>query len=186
MLVTAGVTAWWVKRHLYASTLKPVELSAVEEEQLKDKIDSIEESVRQGTSPDEEESREIEFTEREINGLFARENPDLADRVAIDLSPGNVGVKVVVPVDEDTPYLGGKTLRLKVGIALGYSEGRATVSVRRVSLGGIPLPNAWIGNIKNKDLVGEFGEEGSFWKTFSDGIEGLEVREGKIWLKLAE
>jgi len=38
---------------------------------------------------------------------------------------------------------------------------------------GVPIPNAWLGGIKNIDLVKEFGADKGFWKTFSDGVENL-------------
>ncbi|MEM0896016.1 MAG: arginine N-succinyltransferase [Verrucomicrobiota bacterium] len=202
MVITAGLTAWWVKRHLYATALKPVELTVVEEKKLDEKIETLESEVtflddagRQEGEPDlrpapggdgDEEKRELEFTEREINGLLNRENPELGEKVYVDLMQDAASVRVIVPIEEDVPFLGGKTLRIKVNLSLSYGDNQLAASVRRVSLGGIPLPNAWLGNIKDKDLVSEFGEEGSFWKSFSDGIEGLEVQEDKIWVKLAE
>jgi len=57
---------------------------------------------------------------------------------------------------------------------------------RGVSLGGIPLPNAWLGNLKHKNLVDEFGTEGGFWKLFAEGIEDINVKEGHIRIKLKE
>ena len=69
---------------------------------------------------------------------------------------------------------------------LGYENGRPVVALKGVSLGGIPIPNAWLGNLKNRNLVKEFGSEGGFWKLFSDGVADLKVREGHILIKLKE
>ncbi|MEM9478592.1 MAG: arginine N-succinyltransferase [Verrucomicrobiota bacterium] len=202
MVITAGLTAWWVKRHLYATALKPVELTKVEEKELDEKIETLggevtflDDAGRREGEPDlnpppdkgdDEEKRELEFTERELNGLLNRENPELGEKIYVDLMQDAASVRVIVPIEEDVPFFGGKTLRIKVNLSLSYGDNQLAASVKKVSLGGIPLPNAWLGNIKDKDLVSEFGEEGSFWKSLSDGIEGLEVREDKIWLKLAE
>ena len=51
--------------------------------------------------------REIRFTERELNGLLAK-NTDLAKKLAIDLSDDLISAKLLLPVDEDFPILGGK------------------------------------------------------------------------------
>jgi len=120
-----------------------------------------------------------------LNALIAN-NPEVAQRVAIDLSENLVSVKLVVPMDEEIPILGGKTLRLNLGIIVGYENERPLVALKGVSLGGIPLPNAWLGNLKNRNLVKEFGAEGGFWKFFSDGVADLKVQEGHIRIKLKE
>jgi hypothetical protein len=70
-------------------------------------------------------------------------------------------------VDENFPILGGKTLRLFFGVTLCDKADRPIVAIRGVSLGGVPLPSAWWGDIKNKNLVEEFGSEGGFWDQFS-------------------
>jgi hypothetical protein len=129
--------------------------------------------------------REISLTEKELNGLIAN-NPEVAQRVAIDLSDNLVSLKLVIPVDEEIPVFGGKTLRLNVGIILGYERERPVVALKGVSLGGIPIPNAWLSNLKNRNLVKEFGDAGGFWKFFSDGVADLKVREGHILIKLKE
>jgi hypothetical protein len=77
-------------------------------------------------------------------------------------------------------------LRLNLGVILGFEKDRPVVALKGVSLGGIPLPNAWLGNLKNRNLVKEFGAEGGFWKFFSDGVAGLKVQEGHTLIKLKE
>jgi hypothetical protein len=77
-------------------------------------------------------------------------------------------------------------LRLNLGVILGFEKDRPVVALKGVSLGGIPLPNAWLGNLKNRNLVKEFGAEGGFWKLFSDGVAGLKVQEGHTLIKLKE
>jgi len=199
VLVTAAASAWWVKHYLYASLHTPTELSVPEREVLETKIERLEEagapSRRLPAGEDEtavpepysEEgaSRELSLTEKELNGLIA-EDPETAQKVAIDLSNDLVSLNIVAPFDEEVPLFGGKTLRLKAGVTLRYEEGRPAVIVRGVSLGGIPLPNAWLGNIKNRDLVEEFGTEGGFWQIFADGVEDIQVRQGNILIKLRE
>ena len=130
-------------------------------------------------------SREINLTEREINSLLAR-NTDLARKVAIDLADDLVSLKIIVPVDPDFPMLGGKTLRVRAGAELAYRDRRPIVKLRGVSVMGVPVPNAWLGGLKNIDLVREFGADSGFWKTFADGVETINVRDGRLYIKLKE
>ncbi len=130
-------------------------------------------------------SREINLTEREINSLLAK-NTDLARKVAIDLADDLVSLKILVPVDPDFPVLGGKTLRVRAGAELAYRDRRPIVKLRGVSVMGVPVPNAWLGGLKNIDLVREFGTDSGFWKTFADGVETINVRDGKLYIKLKE
>ena len=51
---------------------------------------------------------------------------------------------------------------------------------------GVPLPNAWLGGIKNIDLVEEFSTEEGFWKAFADGVESIGVQEGTLKVTLKE
>jgi hypothetical protein len=203
VVITALLTAWWVKHYIYASKFTPTVLTVKEQKALDLKLAKLEVTANKtpvvpkkkrqdkGASlepeaySEEGAKREISFTEKELNALIAN-NPEVAQRVAIDLSENLISVKLVVPMDEEIPMLGGKTLRLNLGVILGYENGRPIVALKGVSLGGIPLPSAWLGNLKNRNLVKEFGAEGGFWKLFSDGVADLKVQEGHILIKLKE
>jgi hypothetical protein len=203
IIVTALLTAWWVKHYIYASKFTPTVLTAKERKVLDSKLVKLEESAKKdlvvpkkkrherGTPlepevySEEGAKREISLTEKELNALIAN-NPEVAQRVAINLSDSLISVKLVIPIDEEIPVLGGKTLRLNLGLILSYENERPVVALKGVSIGGIPLPNAWLGNLKNRNLVKEFGDEGGFWKFFSDGVADLKVKKGHILIKLKE
>ena len=51
---------------------------------------------------------------------------------------------------------------------------------------GIPIPNAWLGGLKNIDLISEFGDSDGFWKSFADGVEDIHVEEGALKIKLKQ
>jgi hypothetical protein len=51
---------------------------------------------------------------------------------------------------------------------------------------GVPVPNAWLGGLKNIDLVVETSGGTGFWKTFSEGVEDIRVEDGRIKIKLKE
>ena len=204
IFITAVLAAWWVKHNIYASTFTPTQLTSKEQQVLDGKLAKLEESAHKDAAvqrtaksgepnaPLEPEPytekgavREISLTEKEVNALIAKE-PDMSRRVAVDLSENLVSVKVVMPMDREIPVLGGKTLRLNLGVGLSYEKGKPTVALRGVSLGGIPLPNAWLGNLKHKNLVDEFGTEAGFWKLFAEGIDDIQVKDGQIRIKLKE
>jgi len=203
IIMTVLLSAWWVKHYIYASEFTPTVLTAKEQKVLDFKLVKLEESTKKDLMVSKEKSaekkgplepeayseegaqREISLMEKELNALIAK-NPEVAQRVAIDLSDNLISIKMIVPIDEGIPVLGGKTLRLNLGVILAYEKERPVVALKGVSLGGIPIPNAWLGNLKNKNLVKEFGDETGFWKLFSDGVADLKVRDGHILIKLKE
>ncbi len=191
--VLALLAVWWVKSNVYAGKFSPTRLSEGEEKVLAAKLERLDPSRPASPSDrleperyaEDDASREVHISEKELNALIARDE-EAARRVAIDLSDDLVSVKLLVPLDEDIPVLGGKTLKIRCGVALSFAEGKPVVAIRGVSLGGIPLPGAWWGDIKNTNLVREFGGEGGFWSLFSRGVENLEVRDGLLVIKLKE
>jgi hypothetical protein len=186
--VVALLVALWAKRNVYASKFTPVSLGRQEQEVLdyklallRDKDTVPAEKLRQPGKPltpepytEEGAKREIRLTERELNALIAN-SPDTAEKVAVDLSNDLISVKLVLPVDEEVPVLGGKTIKINPIIAL-----------KGVSLGGIPLPNAWLGSLKNVNLLEEFGTDDGFWKVFSAGVRTIKVRQGHLQIRLKE
>jgi hypothetical protein len=51
---------------------------------------------------------------------------------------------------------------------------------------GVPLPAAWLGNLKNVDLIQQFGNDPGFWQNFAAGIRAVEVRDGQLRVELHE
>ena len=208
ILVTAAATFFFVKIYLFPSAFKPVMLTPAEEKVLTSKLEGLDPSgsglrtdnahPKPGTGlpetggnlesePYSEKGleRAVAFSEREVNGLLAK-NTDLADKLVIDLSENLVSAKLRLPMDEDFPVLGGKILRLRSGVELSFKNGRPVVILKGVTVMGVPLPNAWLGGIKNMDLVETFGTEAGFWKAFSDGVEDIRVEEGLMKVILKE
>lgn len=130
-------------------------------------------------------SREVSFSERELNGMLAK-NTDLATKMAIDLSDNLISARLRIPVDEDFPIFAGKTIRAAAGVELAYRNERPVVKLKGVKLMGVPIPNAWLGGLKNIDLVQEFGGEEGFWQLFSDGVQSIEAKEGELLVILKE
>lgn len=183
--------------YIFPKQLEPVELSQNEESTLNKKLKqfglpTLPNSQEVNTQAIEPEAytevganREINFSEKELNAMLAK-NTDLADQVAIDLSENLASAKMIIPLDPDFPILGGKTLKVNAGTELSYANGRPTVILKGVKVWGVPIPNAWLGNLKNVDLVKEFGGNEGFWKSFADGVDNISVTEGQLVIKLKE
>jgi hypothetical protein len=194
MLLTVGFTYWVLTQTLFLKSFTPVELKPTEELALNAKLRvlgvEVSEYDVQGNLKPEAYSevgakREVSFSERELNAMLAK-NTDLAQKMAVDLSDGLVSAKILVPLEEDFPVLGGKTLRIHAGAELAFLNGKPIVKLKGVSVMGVPVPNAWLGNLKNVDLVNEFGADPGFWQSFSEGVEHLYVEEGQMVIKLKE
>ncbi len=208
-IVSTLVALAAVYLYLFPGAFKPVTLSSGEEQVLEQKLERLDAVQRSpvlhknrnqpgeasgsvqenGMQPERyseaDADREIILTERELNALLAM-NTDLASKLAIDLSQDLASAKVLISLDEDFPILGGKTLRASAGLELAYKNARPIVVLRGISLWGVPIPNAWLGNLKNVDLVQEFGHEKGFWAAFADGVDEIEVSEGQLRVKLKE
>jgi hypothetical protein len=203
ILLTGGVGFWFIRTYVLPADFEPVELSQPERITLDSKLRALgvdPEAVLPNAERDafdadgrlipekyseDPSRREIEISERELNAMVAS-NPEFARHFAIDLSGRLASAKLLVPVDPDMPMLGGRTLRFGAGIELDYRDGRPVVILRGVSVMGVPIPGAWLGGLKNVDLVREFGGDPGFWKSFSDGVERIEVRDGQLLVKLKE
>lgn len=207
IVLTAGVTAWLVISDLFATQFDPVTLNGQEQQVLTEKLQLIDQTSpaskanRADVIADESRfkdnglkperysevgaSREISLTEKELNAMLAK-NTDLAEKMAIDLSGNLASAKLLIPVDEDFPIMAGKTLKVSAGLELAYTDGKPVIVLKGVSVWGVPIPNAWLGGLKNVDLVQHYGGSEGFWASFSQGIDNIRVEEGELKIKLAE
>ena len=211
VIITSGITILVFKTYFFPSEFKPVTLNPHEEQVLTAKLENLDSigvavNLHRKDIPNKSSKsdrfdpnaplkpepysekgikREINFTEKELNALLAK-NTDLAKKLAIDLSDDLISAKLLLPVDEDFPIFGGKILRVRTGVVFTYDNGKPVVILKGITIMGVPIPNAWLGGIKNMDLVEEFGADRGFWKTFSDGVEDIKIEEGLLKLKLKE
>ena len=205
MLLTMAGTLLIVKSWLFPSPFEPVLLSKAEEQQLERKLERFdriggrahrnqpdrprevptEDDLKPEPYSEEGASREIRLSEREINGMIAQ-NTDLATRMVVDFANDLVSVKLLIPLDPDFPLMGGKVLKVKAGAELAFRAGRPVVILRGISVMGVPMPNAWLGGLKNIDLIQEFGADPGFWQGFADGVAAIEVRDSSLRIVLKE
>jgi hypothetical protein len=199
-VIASAATVWVMSRYLFPREFTPVQLSQKEEAVLSQKLQRLDPTAPRSGAPSgpapggtlEPEryneagaKREVSLSERELNALLAR-NTDLAQRLAIDLSENLASAKLLVPLDPEFPILGGKTLKVTAGLELRYAGDKPVVALTGVSVWGVPIPNAWLGGLKNVDLVGEFGGGPGFWQSFAAGIEHARVTDGQLTIKLKE
>jgi len=201
VLISVGVTVFIINSYIFPNKFKPVVLSQKEESALSQKLkrfqglgssklhtDTSKEAQATTLTPEkysEDVDKVIGLTERELNALLAK-NTSLSDKLVIDLSDKLLSVKLLIPVDQEFPFIGGKTLKVTTGIELAFKDSRPIVTFKGVSLMGVPIPNAWLGGLKNIDLIKEFGHEEGFWKAFSEGVEEMHAEEGRFMIKLKE
>lgn len=207
ILLTAAATFWLLRTYIYAKDFTPVELAVDEQRVLDGKLRTLgfdpqtgnvavpvdqsgtPETDREWLRPEryaeEGAPREVSFSERELNALLAS-NKDIARKLAVDLADDLVSARLLVHVDPDFPIMGGKTLRVAAGVEMAFRQARPVVVLKGVSVMGIPIPNAWLGGLKNIDLIGEFGDQGGFWQGFGDGVDDIRVEEGRLKVKLKE
>ena len=199
ILIAVVATFWTLRTYVYPSEFKPVTLNEREEQVLDEKISQLsggastyalaEESdqawLREERYDEIGASRRVEFSEKEINALIGRD-PELGRRVAIDLSDDLASARILIDVPPDFPVMPGRTIRVSAGLELAYTADRPVVKLQGVSVMGVPLPNAWLGELKNVDLVNEFGNESGFWKSFSEGVEWIRLEDGRLSVQLRE
>ena len=205
IIVTAGASYWFLRTYLYARDFQPVALSTEEQRALDQKL------LRVGLDPQDllpdakrgpeqfdvtgrlipepyaenAANRNIKLDERELNALLAS-NADLAKRFAVDLSANLASAKILIPVDPDLPILGGKTIRVSAGLELSYRDKQPVVILRGISVMGVPVPSAWLGNLKNVDLVQQFGGNPGLWQGFAQGVENIEIDDGALSISLKD
>lgn len=190
MALTIGIGYWVVTAYLFPSSFTPVVLNEKDQQRLDNKLGRLGGAATQQTLEPEAYSevaanREIRLSEKELNALLANKT-DLANKLAIDLSDNLASAKLLIDLDPDFPFLGGKTLKVTAGMEISLDQGKPRAVLKGVSVWGVPLPNAWLGNMKNTDLNKEFGQSGGFWQSFNEGIEEIEVKEGHLRIKLRE
>jgi hypothetical protein len=196
LLVLAGVWIWQLTR----VQMQTAPLTEAEQLVLEAKFDRIRNAAypeRTATLPEaappedtggavqpeiyreDASQRQVRFTERELNALIAAD-PALAGRSAVRLSPGQLSASFRIDLPPDVPLMGGRSVRVQTGLQLATLDNRVEARLVGVSVGGIPLPNAWLGGLKGTDLLATSG-----LGSLGAGIETLSVGDGWLELQLA-
>jgi len=175
LLVSAGAAYYfWTNR-----PISPVVLNAKEQAVLDQKVEAVEERKY------EKGEKVLVLTEREVNALL-HHNTGLGDKVRLELANNAIHARIRIEnIDEDLPLIGGRTLKAKARFELTDSNGRPAIILDDLTVYGISLPNAWLADLKGKNLLSNLGLNQSR-NRFAEGIESIKVENGKITIKLAE
>jgi hypothetical protein len=203
-LATASFAVWY-QYNFHASPFKPIALSAAEQQTLDTKM-----AVLGGKSLDgrpvnappvkvEQElaapapsdpAKTIVLNEREINAWLKEQG--WGDNFQFQIRKSGFGATILTPVDEDTPLLGaffaGHTVRVQVTFDTKLDENHhLALKLADLKIGGISIPNDWMGRIKDLDLLATSGagsEDSPFVKGFAAGIKDFKVRDGELRMVL--
>ena len=205
LLLIIGLGIWGIVRSLRPTPIQPTELTEQEEQVLEGKL----EILRQGAERSDElaaepprDSRDlpvtvdaeedpdfvrkpIVITEREINGMLDT-NTELGDKVRVTLTRDRVLLKIVVPVPPEYPVIGGKTLRLAARARASLEDEQLEIRLEKISFSGIPVPNAWLMDLQDMNLVDTVFPDEEMQAAFTEGIESFEIRNGEMEILLAE
>lgn len=185
--LTAASAAFWYHYNFNASPFKPVALSAGEQQTLDAKMAVLGGKVQELEPPaPSDPAKTIVLNEREINAWLQQQG--LGETVKFSIRNGGIAATVLAPVEEEVPMLGGHTVRLQVAFNTKLDENRRfALSLADVSVGGISLPNAWLGGVKGLNLMAQNDpgmEESPFLKGFAAGIKDFQVRDGELRMVL--
>jgi hypothetical protein len=136
----------------------------------------------------EDVDRTIVITQRELNSLFHEES-ELGEQFKILLVRDGIDVKMSLQLPEDSVIMPGKNIRGKIGLYIALEKNTFVVRVESITLGGIPVPSAWLeaaGLDKGTNIIEEFFGSAEMAETFAAGIEKFDIKDGRILLRLAE
>lgn len=178
--IAAATGALWVKHTFYPSPIQPVSLTATEKAAFDSKLQVL---GNPAAIPADEANRTIIVNEREVNAYLAQQQ--LGENVEVKFGEGSVSAAVIFQAPEDFPVFPNQKIRLRFTFGTSLTpEHKLSLKLDDLSLGGISLPNSWIGDIKGVDLVAQNVETDPALQKFLAGIQSLEVRDGALKLVL--
>ncbi|MGK0298551.1 MAG: hypothetical protein ACI9XC_002173 [Gammaproteobacteria bacterium] len=193
MVLTLAVGYWAISTWLFPNEFDSVKLTESQQQSLDEKLRLLGGNTPSNSTQSKQSDaysevgarRVVEFNEQELNALLAR-NTELANKLSIDLSENLISANLLIDIDPDFPILSGKTIKVAGGMELSLVDGNPSAILKGISIWGVPLPNAWVGNMKNIDLMKQFGKTGGFLQFINDGVKTIEVKDGKLFIELKE
>jgi hypothetical protein len=178
--IAAATGALWVKHTFYPSPIQPVSLTATEKAEFDNKLQVL---GNPAAIPADEANRTLLISEREVNAYLAQQQ--LGESVQVKFGDGHVSAALIFTAPEDFPVFPNQKIRVRFTFGASLTpEHKLSLKLDDLSLGGISLPNSWIGDIKGVDLVAENVETDPALQKFLAGIQSLEVRDGALKLVL--
>ncbi len=178
--IAAATGAFWVKHTFYPSPITPVSLTTTEQAAFDSKLQVLNDPA---AVPADEANRTLIINEREVNAYLAAQQ--LGENVQVKFGEGNVSAAIIFQAPEDFPIFPNQKIRLRFTFGTSLSaEHKLSLKLDDLSLGGISLPNSWIGDIKGVDLVAENVESDPALQKFLAGIQSMQIHDGTLRLVL--
>lgn len=197
--LTTGAVIWWLQHNFNPAPLQPVVLSEAEKQAFSAKLAAFGDpamspvmlkfptagtaSAPSPTSPAAApaptvpaglENKTIVLTEREVNAYLATQN--LGENIQVSFGEGRVITTLIVEMPPDFPILPGQKVRARITFGTGLTpEHKFSLVFNDLHVGGISLPNAWLGDLKGADLIAENLQRDPALQRFLSGIRSLEI-----------
>ena len=171
----AGAALWWVNRPIQATVLTTPEKATLEQKMAAIDPDTADPEYVPG-------EKEIVLTERELNGLI-HENTTFGDKLKLELAKDAVHARISADIPEDFPVMAGKKLKGKARFVVKDEAGTPAFILEDLTLWGISLPNAWLGELKGQNLLGNLISPSG---TSLAGVDDISITNRTLVIKLAE
>ncbi|MBB5034722.1 hypothetical protein [Prosthecobacter vanneervenii] len=178
--IAAATGAFWVKHTFYPSPMKPVSLTSTEQAAFDNKLQALNNPA---AIPPDEANRTIIINEREVNAYLAQQQ--LGESVQVQFAEGQVSAAIILAAPPDFPIMPNQKIRLRFTFGTSLTPAhKLSLKLDDLSLGGISLPNSWIGDIKGLDLIAANVESDPALQKFVAGIQSLDIHNGTLRLVL--
>ncbi len=178
--IAAATGAFWVKHTFYPSPMKPVSLTSTEQAAFDNKLQALNNPA---AIPPDEANRTIIISEREVNAYLAQQQ--LGESVQVQFAEGQVSAAIILAAPPDFPIMPNQKIRLRFTFGTSLTPAhKLSLKLDDLSLGGISLPNSWIGDIKGLDLIAANVESDPALQKFVAGIQSLDIHNGTLRLVL--
>ncbi len=177
---SAGI--WW-KTNFDPAPFKPVALTSQEEVAFEQKLAVFSGNAAPVTDL---EKRTLVITEKEVNAWLAKN--DLGENVQVRFKDGKITGAIILELPADFPMLAEQKIKASLAFVAHLNDASRDLALQvdDVTVGGMPLPNAWVGDIKGMNLVDESARVDPAMEKFLKGIRQFEIRDGLAVVKLNE
>jgi len=181
-IATAAAGIWW-KTIFDPAPFKPVALTSQEQAAFEQKLAVFSGNAAPVTDL---EKRTLVITEKEVNAWLAKN--DLGENVQVRFKDGKITGAIILELPADFPMLAGQKIKASLAFVAHLNDASRDLALQvdDVTVGGMPLPNAWVGDLKGMKLVDESARLDPAMEKFLKGIRQFEIRDGLAVVKLNE
>jgi hypothetical protein len=158
--------------------LPKVEMAPEQLKTLKDRVDAFRKAAEEKT-PNEP----LVLTSDDLNALI-NDNPDLKGLIYVKIDNDQVKGQVSIPLDKlNFSMVRGRYLNGEADFKASLSDGVLIVTIESVEVNGKNVPDDVIKELRKQNVAKDFYKDEKAAETIRK-IESLEVKDGKIILKL--